>query len=156
VIASLDPTLPVEMQTMQQRLRKITERPRFNAVLLSAFAATGVLLAALGLFGVMSFLVAQRTREIGVRMALGATPQRIVSLTLRYAARCTAAGLLVGLAGSIAAARSLRSLLFQVEPADPSVVAGAVLLLAAVSLIAAAGPAYRASCLDPMETLRQE
>jgi putative ABC transport system permease protein len=156
VISSLDSTLPVEMQSMQQRLHKITERPRFNAVLLSAFAATGVLLAALGLFGVMSFLMAQRTREIGVRMALGATPSRIMALALRYAARWTAVGLLTGLVGSIAAARWLRSLLFQVDPADPGAVSAAILLLAAVALIAAAGPAYRASCLDPMETLRQE
>jgi predicted permease len=155
-IASLDPTLPVEIETIEQRLQEITQRPRFNAVLLSAFAGTGVLLAALGLFGVMSFLVAQRTREIGVHMALGATPRRILALTLQSATRWTAAGLLLGLAGSIATARSLRSLLFQVEPDDPVAVVAAMLVLAAVALIAAAGPAYRASRLDPMETLRQE
>jgi putative ABC transport system permease protein len=156
VIASLDPTLPVEMETMQQRLREVTERPRFNAILLAAFAATGVLLAAVGLFGVMSLLVAQRTREIGVRMALGATPGRIMILTMRHAARWTLAGLLIGLAGSIAASSWLRSLLFQVEPADPGAVGAALLFLAAVAFLAAAGPAYRAASLDPMETLRQE
>jgi len=156
VIASLDPTLPVEIETMHQRLYEITERPRFNAVLLSAFAATGVLLAAVGLFGVMSFLVAQRTREMGVRMALGATPAHIMTLTLRQAARWTGWGLVVGLVGSVATARWLRSLLFQVDPADPEAVAAAVLLLASIALIAAAGPARRAAHLDPMETLRQE
>ena len=89
-------------------------------------------------------------------MALGATPQRILALTLRYAARWTAVGLFAGIVGSVATARWVRSLLFQVDPADPGAVAASILLLASVALLAAAGPAYRASCLDPMETLRQE
>ena len=156
LIASLDQTLPVEVQTMRQRLHEINQRPRFNAVLLSSFAAAGIWLAGLGLFGVMSLLVTQRTREIGVRMALGATPQRIVAFTLRHATRWTAAGLLAGFVGSLATARWLRSLLFQVDPADPGAIALAMLLLAAFAFAAAAGPAYRASRLDPMETLRQE
>ena len=155
-IASLDPTLPVEMETMQQRLEESTAGPRFNAVLLSVFAGMGVLLAAVGLFGVMSFLVAQRTREIGVRLALGATPAGILRFTLQYAARWTIAGLAAGAVSSIAVSRLLRSLLFQVEPVDPVVVAGSVILLCSVALVAAAGPARRAARVDPMVALREE
>ncbi len=155
-IAEIDPTLPVEMQTMSQRLEEITQRPRFNAMLLSGFAGMGVLLAAMGLFGVMSFLVAQRTREIGVRMALGATPARITQWTLRHALRWTAPGLLFGVLGSFAVARVLRSLLFEVTPNDPMALAGALVLLSAAAAIAALVPARRAAVLDPMEALRDE
>ena len=155
-IQSLDPTTPVETATMQERLGEITAGPRFNAFVLASFAAMGTLLAATGLFGMMSFLVAQRTREIGVRMALGATPSRILGWTLHHALRWTLAGLSAGVVGSIALARVLRTLLFQVEPSDPRAIAGALLLLCAVALLAAAGPARRAVKLDPMETLRQE
>ncbi len=156
IVASLDPTLPVQTETMPQRMDGLTQRPRFNAELLSAFAGMGVLLAASGLFGVMSFLVAQRTREIGVRMALGATPARIVGMTLRYAMRWTAAGLILGSLGSLASARFLRSLLFEVEPTDPRALIAGLLLLSCVALLAAAAPARRAARLDPMESLRQE
>jgi len=155
-LAGLDPTLPVEVETMHQRLREIDQRPRFYAILLAVFAAMGVLIAAIGLFGVMSFLVAQREREIGVRMALGATSASIMRMTLALAARWTAVGVVLGSCGVFAAARLLRSLLFQVEPGDPVVVGGALAVLCAVTLLAAAAPARRASRLDPVHTLRQE
>ena len=151
---SLDPTLPVEMETMDQRLHEIDERPRFYAVLLAGFASMGMLIAAIGLFGVMSFLVAQRTREIGIRMALGATPAHILRLTLLSAARWTAAGVVFGAGASAATARLLRSLLFGIQPADPGVMAAAIVLLCAVALMAAAAPARRASRIDPAQTLR--
>jgi ABC-type antimicrobial peptide transport system permease subunit len=144
------------METMPQRLQQITQRPRFNAVMLTLFAGMGLVLAAIGLFGVMSFLVAQRTREIGVRMALGATPGDVLWSTIKESGRWTAAGLIAGVIGSIIAARLLRSLLFQVEPGDPRVIAGAVLVLCAVAALATLGPARRAARLDPMTTLRQE
>ncbi len=156
VFASLDPTLPVEITTMRDRLDRATGRPRFQATLLAAFAGIGVLLAAIGLSGVMSFLVAQRRREIGVRMALGATPGSIVKLTLAFAARFTAAGIVIGGAGAFVAARWLRAQLFQVAPGDPRPLALAVGLLVLVALIAAAGPARRAARVDPMTTLRAE
>jgi predicted permease len=156
ILASLDPTLPVEMETMQQRVHEIDQRPRFYAILLAVFAAMGVLIAAVGLFGVMSFLVAQRTREIGVRLALGATPARIVHMTLASAVRWTAAGIVIGAAGSFATARLMRSLLFQVQPGDPMAIGAAVALLCAIALAAAAAPARRAARLDPVHTLRQE
>jgi ABC-type antimicrobial peptide transport system permease subunit len=116
----------------------------------------GVLIAAVGLFGVMSFLVAQRTREIGVRLALGASPARIVHMTLASAARWTGAGIVLGAAGSVAAARLMRSSLFQVQPTDPMAIGAAVALLCAVALAAAVVPARRAARLDPVHTLRQE
>ena len=156
LFASLDPTLPVAISTMRQRLAQGTGRPRFQATLLAAFAAIGVLLAAIGLSGVMSFLVAQRRREIGVRMALGATPGSIVRLTLGFAARSTAAGLIIGGAGAYVATRWLRAQLFQVAVGDPRPLAGAVAVLVLVALIAAAGPARRAAQVDPGTTLRAE
>jgi ABC-type antimicrobial peptide transport system permease subunit len=125
-------------------------------VLLAVFAGMGMLIASVGLFGVMSFLVAQRTREIGVRMALGATPAGIVRMTLASAGRWTAAGVAIGAAGSMVAARVLRSLLFQVEPGDPVAVGVAVAALCLVALAATAGPAWRAAGIDPNRTLREE
>ncbi len=141
---------------MRERLREIDQRPRFYALLLAAFAAIGVVIAAVGLFGVMSFLVAQRTREIGVRMALGATPGRVVGMVLYSAARWTTAGIVLGAAGSLATARLLRSLLFQVQPADPIAASAAIVLLCVAALAAVAAPAQRASRLDPVQTLRHE
>jgi predicted permease len=154
--ASLDPTLPVELETMRQRLDGMTEQPRFYATLLGVFAATGVLLAAIGLFGVMSFLVAQRRREIGVRVALGATPRDVAQLTLGFAARWTGAGMIAGGIGAVAVVRALRSLLFGVDAGDVRALAAALVILVAVALAAAAGPARRASRVDPVETLREE
>jgi putative ABC transport system permease protein len=156
VLSSLDPVLPVEVETMGERLREIDARPRAYAILLAAFAAIGVLLAAVGLFGVMSFLVAQRTREIGVHMALGATPARIVRMIMARAASWTACGILLGTGGSWTAARLLRSLLFRVEPGDPGALGAAAAVLCAAALLAAGMPARRATRLDPAKTLRQE
>lgn len=122
----------------------------------------GLLLAAIGLYGVISFLVTERTPEIGVRMALGATPREISRLVLGQAARWTAAGAVLGAIGSLFAVRLLehaglrRDLLFRVPAGDPWTLAGAVALLAAVALAAAWGPARRAARLDPMRVLRRE
>ena len=156
VLASMDATLPVELETMNKRVQQIDQRPRFYAILLAAFAGMGVLIAAVGLFGVMSFLMSQRAREVGVRMALGATPASIVRMTLAAAARWTLPGVAIGAAGSFLAARLIRSLLFQVQPEDPYALGAAVAVLCAVALLAAAAPARRASRLDPMQILRQE
>ena len=156
LFTQLDPALPVVVQSMRERLSGVTERPRFQATLLGAFAAIGVLLAAIGLFGVMSFLVAQRRREIGVRMALGATPANVVRLTLGFAARWTVAGIVVGTAGAYVVTQWLRALLFQVDPHDARALVVAAALLIVVTLVAAAGPARRAARTDPMTTLREE
>jgi hypothetical protein len=155
-IAELDPTLPVTIGTMHGRLEDETERPRFYATLLGAFAGIGVVLAAIGLFGVMSFLVAQARREIGVRMALGAAPRDVIRHVLGFAMRWTMAGMALGIPGALAVARWLRSMLFQVQPADPGALGAAAAMLAAVAFAAAAGPAWRAARVDPARTLREE
>jgi len=154
--ALMDATLPVQIVPMTQRVGQLSERPRFNAVLLGLFAAMGVLLAAIGLYGVVSCLVIERTQEIGVRMALGATPGRIARMVLSHTARWTAAGAAAGLAGAWIAARWLATLLFQVSPREPRVLAASVALLLTVALIAAWLPSRKAARVDPMAALRQQ
>ena len=107
-IAALDPMLPITIETMNQKVSRLAQRPKFNAVLLGLFAGMGVMLAAIGLYGLISFLVAQRTQEIGVRMALGATPDQIAKLVLAHAARWTLAGIVLGLISSFWATKALR------------------------------------------------
>ncbi len=152
----LDPELPVTITSMQQRVSKLAQRPRFNAILLALFAGMGALLAAIGLYGVMAFLVGQRTQEIGVRMALGATPSNIARLVLSRAALWTLAGALLGLAGVLFATRALRTLLFEVSEHDASTFIIALVSLAAIAFAAAWIPSRRASQVDPMSALRHE
>jgi predicted lysophospholipase L1 biosynthesis ABC-type transport system permease subunit len=155
-VAAIDPTTPVAIESMQQHVGQLAQAPRFNAVLLGLFAAMGLLLASIGLYGVVSFLVAQRTQEIGVRMALGATPARIGGLVLRHAARSTAAGALAGAVGSFFALRLLGTMLFHVPARDPWTLAGVLAMLGAVSILAAWVPSRRAARVNPVEALRQE
>jgi ABC-type antimicrobial peptide transport system permease subunit len=155
-LADLDPTLPVTIETLRERFGRLTETPRFNALLLSGFAAAGLLLAAIGIYGVVAFLVSQRTREVGLRMALGATPPAITRLFLLHAARWTAAGLCLGLAGSLAATRLLRGLLFEVPEHDVGSIVAAAAILSAAALAAAWLPSRRAARIDPVRTLREE
>ena len=155
-VAAMDPTLPVVVETMAQRVNKLSDRPRFNAVLFGLFAAIGVSLAAIGLYGVISFLVTQRTQEIGVRMALGATSGNILSLVFAHAMRWTVAGILIGLLGSAAATHWLRSLLYQVPERDPWTFAITVTVLLVVALLAAWFPSRRAMGVDPLVALKQE
>ncbi|MBZ5728502.1 MAG: ABC transporter permease [Acidobacteriia bacterium] len=155
-IAALDPALPVTIETMQQRAGRLTARARFNALLLTIFAGVGLLLAAIGLYGVSSFLVAQRTGEIGVRVALGATSGAIAGLVLQQAACSTAAGALLGVAGSLFALRLLQAMLFHVSARDPLTLAAAVAVLSGSALLAAWVPSRRAARIDPMQALRRE
>jgi predicted lysophospholipase L1 biosynthesis ABC-type transport system permease subunit len=155
-IRSMDASLPVEVETMGQRLWEVDASPRFYAILLGVFAAIGVLIAAVGLFGVTSFLVAQRTREIGVRLALGATRGRIVRMVFGVVGLWTVAGVAIGSAGSFVTARAFRSLLFRVGPADPVAIGAAIAVLGFAAVIAAAAPARNASRIDPIHSLRQE
>jgi|CZKS01.1.fsa_nt_gi predicted permease len=154
--AALDPALPVTIGSMQRRVGRLVDRPRFNAFLLTLFAGMGLLLAAVGLYGVMAFLVAQRTAEIGVRMALGATPGAITKLVLSRAAAWTLAGVLAGLAGSLFATRAIRSMLFEVEARDPWTFLVVLPVLLLIALGAAWIPTLRASRVDPMTALRHE
>jgi putative ABC transport system permease protein len=155
-VAALDPNMPVKMETMRQRVGKLADRPRFNAILLSMFAAMGVLLAAVGMYGVVGFIVAQQTREIGVRMALGATPQGILRLVLSSVARWTISGAALGLLGAWLCSRLLESLLFQVRAHDPVLLCVAILVLLTVAFVAAWLPARRATQVDPTVALRYE
>ena len=155
-VAAIDPTVPVKIETLDERIGQLAERPRFNACLLALFAAMGLLLSLIGLYGVISFLVAQRTREIGVRMALGATPAAVSRLVLGHAARWTAAGVALGLIGSLFAARLVESMLFHLSARDPWVLAGAIAAISAAAMLAAWIPSRRAARVDPIEALRQE
>jgi putative ABC transport system permease protein len=156
MIAELDPTVPVTVQTLQERAGTLTVAPRFDALLLGGFAGVGLLLAAIGIYGVIAFLVGQRTREVGVRMALGATPTAVTRMFLRHAAGWTLAGIVAGLAGSLAVTRLLATMLFQVNARDPWSLVVAPALLLATALTAAWLPARRAARIDPVRTLREE
>jgi len=156
IMTELDPAVPVTVQTLQERAGALTIAPRFDALLLGGFAGVGLLLAAIGIFGVIAFLVGQRTREVGVRMALGATPTSVTRMFLRHAAGWTLAGVAAGLTGSLAFTRLLSTMLFQVNARDPWSLAAAPVLLLAVALTAAWLPARRAARIDPVRTLREE
>src|SRR5262249_25862420 len=154
--AAIDPTLPISMESMDQRVNKLMQRPRFNAFLLTSFAGMALLLAAIGLYGVMSFLVVQRTQEIGVRMALGATRREIIIMVLTHAGRWVMGGVLLGLVGSHFATHLLGNLLFHVPERDLLTQGVAAVLLLLAALLAASLPAWRAARVDPMVALRYE
>jgi putative ABC transport system permease protein len=155
-VASLDPTVPVTVVSMSQRVSQSEAQPRFNAALLGIFAALGILLAAVGTYGVLAFLVVQRTQEIGVRIALGAHPRDVMTLILAQGAKLALAGLTLGVAGAFALTRSMKALLFGVTPADPLIFAGVAIFLVIVALVACYLPARRAMKVDPMIALRYE
>jgi predicted permease len=154
--AAIDPTVPVTIEGMKTRVGKLAERPRFTAILLSLFAGMGVLLAGIGIYGVVGFLVAQQTREIGIRIALGATPGSVLRMVLGNMVRWTAAGSALGLVGAWLCARLLESLLFEVRAHDPLLLGAALLVLLAVAFLAAWIPARRAMRVDPLVALRYE
>jgi ABC-type antimicrobial peptide transport system permease subunit len=157
LIAQMDPNLAVfHILTMEQVIGRSTTDASFNAGLTLAFAVLSLVLASVGLYGVLSYLVAQRTSEIGVRMALGARWPEVVRLTLMDGLRPASLGLLLGLAGGAAAAKVIRDLLYGVEPLDVSVFAGVVVILLGVAMMACALPAWRAARLNPVEALRME
>lgn len=153
---SQDALLPVDIERMSNRVEKLAERPRFNAVLLTIFAAMGVALAAIGIYGVVGFLVARQTQEIGVRIALGASPRKILGMVLWNIGRWTIVGTAAGMLGAWFCARVMSSLLFEVGAHDPLPLVAAVLLLFAVAFLAAYIPARRATRIDPLIALRYE
>jgi predicted permease len=155
-IAQLDPTVPVEITTMSQTVRKLADRPRFETALLGFFAFCGLLMAIIGLYGVIAFVAAQRTAEIGVRMALGATQVNILGLIVGEGARLIVLGGVVGLGAALATAQVLKSLLFNVGPYDPMSYAAVALLLAFVALTATLVPARAAMKVEPVVALRYE
>lgn len=155
-IGKLDPIVLVNIETLNQRVSEMAARPRFETTLLGFFAATGLLIAVLGLYGVVSFIAIQRTQEIGVRMALGANRCNILRLILWQGGRMFAIGGLVGLATALALARVLRGMLFSIGPYDSLSFLSVAIILAVVAMTATLIPARSAMNVDPMVALRHE
>jgi putative ABC transport system permease protein len=155
-IAAIDPTVPVQIEMLDQTIGKLADRPRFETALLGFFALCGLLMAVIGLYGVISFVAAQRTQEIGLRMALGATRMNILRLIAGEGVRLIAAGGVLGIGAALATAQVLKSLLFNVGPRDPATFAGVALLLALVALAATLVPARAAMKVEPVVALRYE
>jgi len=156
MIQALDSESTVKMTTMESHLATTVAAPRFSSFLLSAFAGLAMVLAAVGIYGVISYSVAQRTGEIGLRMALGAEQSTMLGMVLREALKLAFSGLAIGLAGAFVAGRLLQSQLFEVSAADPAVYGGMIVLLLGTALLAALVPAWRASRVEPAEALRQD
>ena len=156
-VTAVDPNLPVVgVQTMAEMLGTSIGQARFLATLAGGFALLAVVLAAVGIYGVMAYAVAQRTTEIGVRMALGAKTSDVFGLIVGDAVRLAAAGVVVGVGGAVLAARALAAQLFGVAPTDPLRLAGAAVALVGVVVVASVVPAWRAMRVDPIEALRAE
>jgi ABC-type antimicrobial peptide transport system permease subunit len=156
-VAGLDPSLPiVKLRSVEDVFAEAIGRPRLLAQLLAIFGGLAILLAAIGSYGVLSYMVAERRREIGIRMALGADRQSVLGLVLAQGLGLTVAGVAGGLAIAFAMNRVLASLLFGVRPSDPATIAGVVILMTGVALMACYLPARSATRVDPMIVLREE
>jgi putative ABC transport system permease protein len=156
-VASVASGIPIyQVSSMQQKVSGTLERSRFDTFLLAIFAATALLLSSAGIYGVLSYTVTQRTRDIGIRMTLGATRAQVMRDVLGYGVRLTCLGLLIGLAGALAGTRVLSSLLYGVGSTDAITFSVVSVLLAAVALLACYVPARRATLVDPMIALRYE
>jgi len=156
-VASVAPAVPIyRLSTMQQKISSTLERSHFDTFLLAIFASTALLLSSVGIYGVLSYMVAQRTRDIGLRMALGASQAQIVWDVLGFGVRLAGIGLAVGLAAALAATRLLSSLLYGVRPTDAVTFAAVSFILLVVALIASYLPARRATRVDPLVALRYE
>jgi predicted permease len=145
----LDPTIPVEVQSLESRVDALRVQPRFQAAVLGFFALSGLVIAAVGLYGVISYLVARRTREIGVRLAVGASPGRILRMLLGQAAVWIGAGIGLGLMAAFFLGQVIEKLLFGVQPRDPATMAASALVLLTAAFTAIWLPARRAARLDP-------
>jgi hypothetical protein len=156
VLRSVDPALvPTRLRTMDGLVGDGLARPRLYSALVATFAAAALLVVAVGLFGSLTYAVTLRRREIGVRVALGATPGSVVGLVTARALAHTAIGLMLGLGAALAGGRLLEGLLFGVQPHDPLTLSGTAAALLAVAVLAAIVPARRAARLDPQQTLRE-
>jgi putative ABC transport system permease protein len=151
------PQLPVyDMETMAERQGRATAQNRFRAMLLTAFALAALLLAAVGIYGVLSFAVTARTREMGIRIALGAEGTNVQRLVVTEGLALVAVGVIIGLAGAFAGARMLSTFLFDLAPSDPVTYVAIVAVLGVTAVLASWVPALRASRVDPVIALRAE
>lgn len=157
VVQAVDPMLPVfNVRTMESVLADSLAARRFAMVVLALFAATAMILASIGIYGVMAYYVTQRMREIGIRIALGARPRDVLRLVVGRGVWLTVAGIGIGLLGAILMTRSLQSLIFEVKPFDPLTMVAGASLLVVVALSACFIPALRAMRVDPVLVLRAE
>jgi predicted permease len=156
VLRTLDPNMPPRFRTLSEIFSASLEARRFSLILVGIFSLTALVLALTGIYGVTAYAVAQRTREIGVRMALGASKREILAMVLRQGALTGGIGVSLGVVGALGLTRWLRSQLFGVSPTDPATFLGVALLLALVSLLACWIPGRRAARVDPMVALRYE
>ncbi|HEY4129022.1 MAG TPA: FtsX-like permease family protein, partial [Gemmatimonadaceae bacterium] len=156
-IHDFDPTLPIiNMHTVNENLALSVAGRRFNTALLASFAILALVLAAVGIYGLMSFTIVQRTREIGIRLAIGATQRDVLTLVVGQGTRLAIIGSAFGLAGALVLTRVMRSLLFNVSPLDPIAIAAATLLLLGIAALASYWPARRASRIDPQSAIRAD
>ena len=154
---AIDPTLPVSaVRTMESAVEAANGRARFQTVLLALFAATAAALAAVGIYGVMSYAVSKQARDIGLRMALGANPREVLARVVRQGLTVAAAGLAAGLAAALLLTRWMSAILYRVNAADPATYAAVAAFLLAVAVAASYVPARRAARIDPMKALRAE
>lgn len=157
IVRELDPELPVyDVSTMQELVSKSVATRRFNMVLVAILSALALVLAAVGIYGGMSYSVTARTREIGIRMALGARAVSVLGLVIRDGMKLALIGLAIGIGGALALTRLMRTLLFDVTPTDPVTFGGVAILLSVVALLACLLPARRASGFNPIDALRHE
>jgi putative ABC transport system permease protein len=155
-IQAVDPTLPVGIHTMEELVSLKVAHPRFNTWLLGSFSAIALMLALVGIYGVVSYGVTQRTQEIGIRLALGARGQEVMSMVVRQGMRAVLIGVLCGSVVAVALTRFLTAYLYSVTPTDPITFASVVLVFIGVALAACLIPAFRAARVNPIEALRCE
>jgi ABC-type antimicrobial peptide transport system permease subunit len=155
-MAQMSPAIGIEFGSMSNQVQDSLLRDRLMATLSGGFAGLAALLATLGLYSVIAYMVVRRRNEIGVRIALGAARGQVIRLVLREALLLLGVGLVVGIGLSVAAARAATAMLYGIKPHDPASVAAAVLLLSTITLAAAYAPARRAARLEPTEALRDD
>jgi putative ABC transport system permease protein len=156
ILHDLNPDIPARFQTFSQVYSAALGSRRFNLILVSFFGVVALLLATAGVFGVIAYSVSRRTREIGVRVALGASSSNVLAMILRQGLRTVLIGIGIGVAGSLVLTRTMESLLFGVTTTDPLTFVAVILLVVVTALLACYIPARRATCVDPMTALRYE